>query len=193
MSASQTPSPTPSEAQEILKNIADLLCRGHKHHISAPQITPGVPTRHSMVIVCPQEGDIKWQVGMSADFVKVIRRCKDLPDCKFLCPHRPNILLQNAVGALTGENGYNTPGHPDVTTFAPLSAWEGEQCEDILWLLGIGHLKEGWWEDNPSRLSDQRKDYTYGFSFPYFLHSFFLPSVSQLLDGTKKRLPVSVY
>ena len=57
-------------------------------------------------------------------------------------------------------------GHADVTTFAPFSTWEGPQCEDILWLLDIGHLKEGWWEDNPPRLSDQRKDYTYGFSFP---------------------------
>ena len=85
------------------------------------------------------------------------------------------------------------PGHPDEITFAPLSAWEGDQCNDILWLLGIGHLKEGWWEDNPSRLSDQRKDYTYGFSFPYFLYFVLPSSVGQLLDGTRKRLPVSVY
>lgn len=75
-------------------------------------------------------------------------------------------------------------GHPDMTTFAPLNAWEGDQCEDILRLLDIGHLKEGWWEDNPSRLSDLRKDYKYGFSFPYFLHSFFLP---QLASGWMER------
>ena len=110
MSTSQTPSPTASVAQEILKNIADLLCPAHKHGISAPQITPGLPKLHSMVIGCSQESDIKWQVGMSADFlVKVIRRCKVLSDCKFLCPHRPNILSQNSAGALTRENGYSTP------------------------------------------------------------------------------------
>ncbi|PUU74010.1 hypothetical protein B9Z19DRAFT_1068554 [Tuber borchii] len=125
MSASQTPSPAPPGAQEILRNIADLLCPAHKHNISAPRITPGLPTHYSMVISCPQGGDIKWQVGMSADFLaKVIRRCKVLSDY--------------------------------VTTLAPLSAWEGHQCNDILWLLDIGHLKEGWWEDNPSRLSDQQ-------------------------------------
>ncbi|PUU74002.1 hypothetical protein B9Z19DRAFT_1134022 [Tuber borchii] len=168
MSASQTPTPTPPEAQEILRDIADLLCPAHKHNISAPRIMPGLPTHYSMVIGCPQEGDIKWQVGMSADFLaKVIRRCKVLSDSPL--------------------------GHVDVTTLAPLSVWEGDQCNDILWLLDIGHLKEGWWEDNPSRLSDQRKDYKYGFSFPYFLHWFFPPLVSQQLDGMKKRLRVCVY
>jgi len=104
--------------------------------------------------------------------------------------------MQRPLGHLLKDMRMNiaTPGLPGVTTVVPLGAWEGAQCDDILWLLRIGHLKEGWWEDNPSHLSDQRKDYWYAFSFPYFLHSFFLPLVGQLSDRTKNKRPrVSVY
>jgi len=163
MSSSETPPPTPQEAQEALNVIADLLCPAHKHRITAPGIDLRKQARYSMVIDCPQEDGTIWQVGMSADFrVKVIGRCKVLStsDCKFLCQQRPDTPLRNAGGALTNlKMNIALPGHANITTLVPLCAWEGLQCDDILWLLSIGHLKEGWWEDNPSRLSDQRKDH----------------------------------
>ncbi|PWW79908.1 hypothetical protein C7212DRAFT_361396 [Tuber magnatum] len=138
MSAPQTPEtppPPPEEVQDLLKEIANLLCPSHQHELTVPYITPGEVTGHSMMIACRHEGNITWQVGISANtLVEVIRLCK----------------IHSTSGWL---------GHPSVITFETLSAWEGDQCDDILWLLRIGHLKEGWWENNPSRLSDERRGY----------------------------------
>ncbi|CUS15420.1 unnamed protein product [Tuber aestivum] len=132
---SRTPPPSLEEVQDLLKEIANLLCPGHEHQITVPYIKTGETTGYNMMIACGHEGNITWQVAMSADTRdKVIRRCKVL-------------------------SATSCEGAPSMMTFDALSAWDGEQCDDILSLLRIGHLKEGWWEKNPSLLSDMRRIY----------------------------------
>ncbi|KAG0138336.1 hypothetical protein HOY82DRAFT_534768 [Tuber indicum] len=128
----QPSTPSLGDIQERLKEIADLLCSAHKHKITDPYILRDKPIRHSMMITCRQERNIIWHVEVLDDcLVKVMRRCQV-------------ISTSNSVQGFMGE-----------MTFEPLSTWEGHQCDDILWLLGTGHLKQGWWEDNPSRWSDE--------------------------------------
>ncbi|KAG0638049.1 hypothetical protein HOY80DRAFT_1137856 [Tuber brumale] len=129
----ETPPPCTKDVQGLLKDIANLLCPAHQHKITDPYILPGQQTRHSMIITCRQEGEVVWHVEMSANcLVKVISRCKVVSTSN-IDQERTDII------------------------FEPLATWEGPQCDDILWLLGTGHLEHGWWENNPSRWSDQNR------------------------------------
>ncbi|KAG0636424.1 hypothetical protein HOY80DRAFT_1003494 [Tuber brumale] len=122
--------------EERLREIADLLCSAHKHKVTNPFILPNKPITHSMVITCHQEDNIIWHVEI-------------FPNCRIKWVRRCRVTS-------TSRSGQGSMG---VMTFEPLSTWEGFQCDDILWLLSIGHLKEGWWEDNPSRWSDEHRDH----------------------------------
>ncbi|KAG0131691.1 hypothetical protein HOY82DRAFT_539286 [Tuber indicum] len=139
----ETPPPCSEDIQGILKDIADLLCPAHQHKITDPYILSGDKIRHSMVITCSRESKIVWHVEMSADCLeKVISRCRV-------------VYASNQTDSENIKTGIVDQGRPNMI-FEPLATWEGPQCDDILWLLGIGHLEHDWWEYNPSRLSDQR-------------------------------------
>ncbi|KAG0637055.1 hypothetical protein HOY80DRAFT_1138625 [Tuber brumale] len=128
----ETLSTSQAEVMAALKEVADLLCRSHTHHMAPLDIHPGeIVDLYTLTIDCGP-GDIIWQVEMLPNcHFKAIKRCKQVTI--------PNI----------------NPSRPSLPFLQPRYVWGAEICNQILQLIRIADSGANWWTNDSVFKSDQ--------------------------------------